>query len=71
MLPWQGLKVTPLMAVGVAGTAVLTTTARVSPGLLPQVLWAITITFPLLAPAVVAKVVDVEVPDHPPGHDQL
>ena len=57
----------PLMVAGCAGTA-FTPTARVCAALVPQVLLAVTVMFPPVAPAVALIELVVDVPLHPPGN---
>jgi hypothetical protein len=64
-LPWQTVLL-PLMALGCAGRG-LTVTAKICAELLPQLLFALTEMFPLLAPTVVVIDVVVEDPVHPDG----
>lgn len=58
--------VLPLIAPGVGG-AVLIVTAMVCAVLLPQVLLAVTVTFPLVVPVVVFSEFVAELPVQPAG----
>ena len=60
----------PLIVPGVAG-AEFTVTARVCTEDEPQVLFALTVMFPLPEPAVVLMLVVVDVPAHPEGNVQV
>ena len=57
----------PLMLPGIAG-APFTVTLNVSSAEEPQELSAVTVTLPLVVPAVVLIEVVAEVPVHPPGN---
>jgi hypothetical protein len=65
LLPEQ-IIVDPDMVPGVAGT-LFTVIPSVCTELAPQVLFAVTVTDPLFAPAVVVMLYVVLVPDQPPG----
>lgn len=60
----------PVMDPGVAGT-VLTVTANDCPADVPQVLLALTETFPLVVLAEAVMELDVEEPVQPPGNVQV
>ena len=62
--------VLPEIVPGVAGV-VFTVTTIVCAGELPQILFAVTVTFPLVILAVVLIDVVVDVPVHPPGRVQV
>ena len=64
-LPEQ-IVVVPVMLVGAVG-GVLMVTFNVRSVLLPLLLFALTLMFPLLVPGVIVMLVPVELPDHPLG----
>ena len=68
-LPVQTL-VTPLIAPGAAGT-VFTDTVRVWAVEEPQLLFAVTVIFPLVEPATAVMEFVVELPVQPEGKDQV
>ena len=69
MLP-EHIGVNPEIVPGVAGV-VFTVIANICDELLPQVLFAVTVIFPLVVDAVVLMELVVEVPVHPPGNVQV
>ena len=62
--------VVPLIAAGIAG-GTLTVTANVCAADEPQLLLAVTVTLPLILPAVAVIEVVVDVPVQPPGNVQV
>jgi hypothetical protein len=58
----------PLILPGVAGIAVLTTILKVCAGDVPQLLFAVTVMFPLVVLAVAVMEFVAELPLHPPGN---
>ena len=60
----------PVIAPGVAG-GLVTVTVNVCAADEPQLLFALTVMLPLVAPAVATMEVDVDVPDQPPGNVQV
>jgi hypothetical protein len=63
--------VLPLMLPGVDGIDVLTAILKVCGEDEPQLLFAVTVIFPLVVLAVALIDVDVEVSDQPPGNVQV